>query len=204
MLNSILKRFSFTNYFDNTFINKLNNIDNYSFNSLDFKQKVVKTILLDGSFHNTNDNIYIIDKLKNDFSYELICIIDKTKNCFIVKYCTENKIKNVCFVDKMNIENLNTFMKNIDFITVFSNRFDYIFKKNLLKRYLFSAYFKKSYISFATAPSLPIIKNYKAGIGISKDANDIKATLSSYAKNFDEAFSLVEFRRFLNNSPTLL
>ncbi len=165
----------------------------------DLKQKQVINIGFVGWVRYYEENIAFINKLKNEFRYQLWYIGKPIKNCGIQNYCCENEITNVSFIGKYDNKQKYDLYKSIDIInSIYGD--DSLDATTALPHRLYEAcIFKKPIISSKGTYLGEIIDQYGLGLVVNVDHDDVLSELNEYVRTFNQTTFLQGCENFLND-----
>lgn len=156
----------------------------------DLRNKQVINIGFIGGVRYYDENVQLIEKLKNTFRYQLWYIGKATSDCDLQGYCAQKEITNVSFVGKYDNREKPELYKSIDMInSIYGN--DSLEVTTALPNRLYEAcMFKKPIISSRDTYLGEVIEQYELGLVVDAERDDVLAMADSYVAHFDrKAFS---------------
>lgn len=155
----------------------------------DLQNKQVINIGFIGGVRYYDENVQLIEKLKNTFRYQLWYIGKATNDCDLQGYCAQHEITNVSFVGKYDNHEKPELYKNIDLInSIYGN--DSLEVTTALPNRLYEAcLFKKPIISSKGTYLGEVIERYGLGLVVDAGEDDVRKIVDDYVEHFDrEAF----------------
>ncbi|MEG0895149.1 MAG: glycosyltransferase [Oscillospiraceae bacterium] len=151
----------------------------------DIKNKPVLNVGFIGNVRYYEENIALIEKLKNSFNYQLWYIGKANADCNLEGYCKENDINNVSFVGKYSNDQKPELYKNIDVINSIYGDTSLEVTTALPNRLYEACLFKKPIISSKKTYLGEVIALYNLGIVVDVEKDDVLPMINDYVKNFD-------------------
>lgn len=145
-----------------------------------------------------DENIALIEKMKNTFRYQLWYIGKMTEDCEIEEFTQENEITNVSFVGRFDNSQKMDLYKNIDIInSLYGN--DSLEVTTLLPNRLYEACLLKKPILVSANTFLgELVKRYGLGIVVDVDEDDVFKKIEEFIEHFDPEEFTSNCYEFLN------
>ena len=161
----------------------------------DLRQKKVINIGFIGGVRYFEENVSLIEKLKNQYRYQLWYIGKANNDCDLQGYCAQHEVTNVSFVGKYDNSQKPELYKNIDVInSIYGN--DSLEVTTALPNRLYEAcLFKKPIISSKGTYLGEVIERYGLGLVVDVDEDDVLEIVNTYIDNFNQE----EFERGCEN-----
>lgn len=158
---------------------RLKNLKNFK---LDFKFPInVNTI---GAIRHYNENIRIIDELKNNKDYNLYFMGKGSEEESLKLYCNKNSIDNVKFTGIYKREEEQNLYYSADIINIFTGNSQ---KRGELTNRLYNAcVYGKPMIVSKSSYMKDIVEKYSLGFAIDIEKENLKEEIAKYIQNFDE------------------
>lgn len=166
---------------------------------VDIKTKQVINIGFVGCVRYYEENIELINQLKNTFKYQLWYIGQPMRNCDLEGYCAQNEITNVSFVGKYNNDQKPELYKSIDVVNSIYGDDSLEVTTALPNRLYEACLFKKPIISSKKTFLGEVIDQYRLGMVVDIEHENILEILDEYIKNFDQAEFLQGCQMFIED-----
>lgn len=146
-----------------------------------------------------DENVVLIEKMKNTFRYQLWYIGKMTDNCDLEGFTKENEIKNVSYVGRFDNSQKMDLYKNIDIInSLYGN--DNLEVTTLLPNRLYEACILKKPILVSSGTFLAeLVERYGLGIIVDVDEDDVLEKINKYIDDFDPEEFTSNCYDFLND-----
>lgn len=155
----------------------------------DLRQKQVINIGFIGGVRYYEENVALIEKLKNTFRYQLWYIGKATNDCDLQGYCAQHEVTNVSFVGKYDNAQKPELYRSIDLINSIYGSDSYEVTTALPNRLYEACLFKKPIISSKGTYLGEVIERYGLGLVVDVETDDVKQLVDDYVNRFDrEAF----------------
>jgi len=142
-------------------------------------------------------NVKLIDALKNNTNYKLQYSGIVSSNCKIIEYVKTEKIDNVIFTGPFNNEDKPQIHKKVDMINALYGN-DNLIVTTALPNKLYDAIIYRKPIIVSKGTYLgEVVENFKIGIAIDVEYDDIKQKIQDFWYNF-------EVEEFYKNCDELL
>lgn len=165
----------------------------------DIKSKQVINIGFIGNTRYYDENVSLIEKLKNTFRYQL-WYVGKNQDCGeLEEYCKKNDIKNTSFIGKYDNSQKFELYKNIDIVNSICSDDDFQSTTSLPTRLYEACLFKKPIISSKGTYLGEIIDQYGIGLVVDVFKDDVATKLGDYLYNFDNEQFSQSCENFLND-----
>lgn len=151
----------------------------------DLKEKGVLNIGFVGGVRYYEENVALIEKLKNEFRYQLWYIGQPIKSCDLEGYCKANEITNASFVGKYDNSQKPELYKTIDIINSIYGDDSLEVTTALPNRLYEACLFKKPIISSKGTYLGEVIDKYNLGLVIDVEHDDVLTMLNDYVSGFD-------------------
>lgn len=165
----------------------------------DLKTKQVLNIGFIGGVRYFDENVALIQKLKNTFRYQLWYIGQPTKNCDIEGYCAEHEITNVSFIGKYENSQKPELYKYVDIINSIYGDDSLEVTTALPNRLYEACLFKKPIISSKATYLGEIIDQYRLGLVVDVEHDNILGIFDEYVDNFNRDEFISGCNRFLDD-----
>lgn len=149
------------------------------------KEKSVINIGFIGGVRYFDENCELIDKLKNEFKYQLWYIGKPTADCDLNSYCKENDITNVSFIGKYNNSQKPELYKNMDMINSIYGDNSLEVTTALPNRLYEACLLKKPIISSKGTFLGEVIDRYGLGLSVDVESDDVLNIINNYVENFN-------------------
>lgn len=156
----------------------------------DLSEKQVINIGFIGGVRYFDENTFLIDKLKNTFRYQLWYIGQPTKDCDLQSYCEAHGVTNVSFIGKYDNAQKPELYRSIDVINSIYGNTSLEVTTALPNRLYEACLFKKPIISSKGTYLGEVIQQYRLGVVVDAEFDDVLAVLDDYINHFNAA----EFR----------
>ncbi|MEG2814415.1 MAG: glycosyltransferase, partial [Oscillospiraceae bacterium] len=163
----------------------------------DIKTKQVINIGFIGNARYYDENVELIEKLKNTFQYQLWYIGDNKNSSQLEEYTKTNEIKNTSFIGKYANSQKFELYKNIDIVNSISADDEFQSTTSLPTRLYEACLLNKPIIASKGTYLGEIIDQYRIGIVIDVFKDDVSEKLDNYLKNFDNQQFLQGCENFL-------
>lgn len=150
------------------------------------KNKQVINVGFVGQVRYFEENAELIKQLKNTFKYQLWYIGKPTADCDLEGYCAQNQITNVSFIGKYSNEQKPELYKSIDMVNSIYGDDSLEVTTALPNRLYEACLFKKPIISSKKTFLGEVIHQYKLGVIVDVEHDDVMAILDEYIDNFNE------------------
>lgn len=146
-----------------------------------------------------DENIALIEKMKNTFKYQLWYIGKAIDDCNLEEYTQVNEIKNVSYVGRFDNDQKMELYHNIDIInSLYGN--DSLEVTTLLPNRLYEACLLKKPILVSSKTFLAeLVERYGLGIIINVDEDDVLEKINTYIENFNPEDFTSNCYDFLND-----
>lgn len=152
---------------------------------VDLKNKQVFNIGFIGGVRYYDENVALINSLKNTFRYQIWYIGQPAKGCDLQSYCAQNEITNVSFIGKYNNAQKQEYYKCIDIINSIYGSDSLEVTTALPNRLYEACIYKKPIISSKKTYLGELIHNYNLGVVIDVEKDDVLTIINDYINNFD-------------------
>lgn len=155
----------------------------------DLREKQVVNIGFIGGVRYFEENVCLIEKLKNAFRYQLWYIGKPHADCDLPSYCAQHEVTNVSFVGKFDNSQKPELYRSIDLINSIYGDASLEVTTALPNRLYEACLFKKPIISSRGTYLGEVICQYHLGLAVDVETDDVRAILDEYLDHFDrEAF----------------
>lgn len=156
------------------------------------------TIGFVGGIRYFNENIAIINSLKNNDKFVVSYIGKVHPGNDLQEYCSENNINNVLFGQRFKNEEKPIIYKNIDIINAVYGSNSLEVKTALPNKLYDCIIFKKPIIVSKGTYLEKIVKKYKLGFSVDIKKDNILDEINTYIDNFNENVFLEGCNKYLN------
>lgn len=143
------------------------------------------TIGFVGSVRYKDENMLLINALKNNSAYKLMYIGPMVFGCNLKEFCKHENIINVEFRGKFNNDDKPELYKSIDLINAIYGTFSLEVTTAIPNRFYDALIFKKPLIASKGTFLGEIVEKNQLGITVTLDVQDIKASINQYVASFD-------------------
>lgn len=163
------------------------------------KNKQVINVGFVGQVRYYDENVELIKQLKNTFKYQLWYIGKPTADCDLEGYCAQNEITNVSFIGKYNNEQKPELYKSIDMVNSIYGDDSLEVTTALPNRLYEACLFKKPIISSKKTFLGEVIHQYKLGLVVDVEKDNVLSILDEYIENFNEEEFLKGCNQFIED-----
>lgn len=162
----------------------ISNIEKIEGNSTLVTRKPI-TIGFVGSVRYKNENMLLINALRNNHTYKLIYVGPMVSDCNLKEFCKQEGITNVEFQGKFNNKDKPELYKSIDLINAIYGTFSLEVTTAIPNRFYDALIFKKPLIASKGTFLGEIVEKNQLGIAVALDTQDIKECIDKYIVSFD-------------------
>lgn len=192
--------YKWLNRYDNILIN--HNISNSEMNEKecgDISKKANLTIGFVGGIRYMEENIAIINQLKNNKCLNMLYVGKVHPGNDIQLYCQENNITNVYFKPRYVNKDKPKIYKEIDIINSLYGAKSLEVTTALPNKLYDCVIFKKPIMVSSNTYLEEVVKKYKLGFSIDINKDDITSEINKYLSTFDKKEFIKGCNEFLNN-----
>lgn len=164
----------------------------------DLKEKSVISVGFIGGVRYFEENVALINKLKNTFRYQLWYIGKQTNACDLKGYCEGQDVKNISFIGKYQNSEKAELYKSVDIINSIYGDDSLEVTTALPNRLYEACLYKKPIISSKNTYLGELIEQYDLGFIVDVQQDDVLTMLNDYVDNFDSEKFTENCRRFLS------
>jgi hypothetical protein len=165
--------------------------------TVDLKEKQVVNIGFIGGVRYYDENVFLIEKLKNAFRYQLWYIGQPTPDCDLAGYCREHGVENVSFVGKYDNAQKAELYKSVDLINSIYGDDSLEVTTALPNRLYEAALLKKPILSSKGTYLGKVIERFDLGLVVDVEFDDVQQMIDDYIDQFDPLRFLEGCERFL-------